>query len=214
MGSTRWTSKTGQLPDEHLRRLLERGFRSHCQEVGRHAHSVTVYVDKVRRTPRYEVIDTKAPGHPVDFDEMRSGCLRGRDIRGSWPDRVQAAVAIELYQKITASTIPTRTGSAADPLGSFYGQAPSSIIYLGFGVFRGRNVAAGGMFGGSSIARFNKDVVAHETAHQWWGSGSATPISATTGSSRPWPKCRPRFTSNRSSAGRNTTRRSRYGATT
>jgi hypothetical protein len=57
-------------------------------------------------------------------------------------------------------------------LGSFYGQAPSSIIYLGFGVFRGEGtVAAGGMFsGGSNIAKFNKDVVAHETAHQWWGS--------------------------------------------
>jgi aminopeptidase N len=57
-------------------------------------------------------------------------------------------------------------------MGTFYGQAPSSIIYLGFGVFRGEGtVAAGGLFQGSSrVARFNRDVVAHETAHQWWGS--------------------------------------------
>jgi aminopeptidase N len=55
-------------------------------------------------------------------------------------------------------------------MGGFYGQAPASIIYLGYGVFRGEGEVAANMGGGDQLSKFNKDVVAHETGHQWWGS--------------------------------------------
>jgi hypothetical protein len=139
---------------------------------------VTVYVDKVSTNALdTRVLDTKGTqGSQGDIQAFREGAASGaRDIRGKQlgPIAVQAAVAIELYEKIYGIDYPfAKLDLVADPLGSFYGQAPSSIIYLGFGVFRGEGqVAAGGMFGGgSNIAKFNKDVVAHETAHQWWGS--------------------------------------------
>ncbi len=137
---------------------------------------VNVYVDKVSTNALdTKIIDTHegTQGQAQELaDSYNSGA---RDIRGKQlsPIAVQAAVAIELYQKLYGIDYPfAKLDLVADPLGSFYGQAPSSIIYLGFGVFRGEGaVAAGGMFeGGASLAKFNKDTVAHETGHQWWGS--------------------------------------------
>jgi hypothetical protein len=142
---------------------------------------VTVYVDKVSTNG----LDTKAldtrgsqgeGSNTQKLQEFNSAAAGGaRDIRGKQlgPIAVQAAVAIELYQKIYGVDYPyAKLDLVADPLGSFYGQSPSSIIYLGFGVFRGEGtVAAGGLFRGSArLAKFNRDVVAHETGHQWWGA--------------------------------------------
>ena len=139
---------------------------------------VNVYVDKTSTAALdTKIIDTKGTqGSVSEAEDFGTALATGaRDIRGKQlgPIAVQASVALDIYREIYGVDYPfAKLDLVADPLGSFYGQAPSSIIYLGFGVFRGEGtVAAGGMFGGgSNIAKFNKDVVAHEAGHQWWGS--------------------------------------------
>jgi peptidase M1-like protein len=132
---------------------------------------VNVYVDKTSTA----ALDTQFSS-AADVQEFNEAAATGaRDIRGKQlgPIATQAAVALNLYKEIYDIDYPfAKLDLVADPEGTFYGQAPSSIIYLGFGVFRGEGeVAAGGLFaGGSRITKFNKDVVAHETGHQWWGS--------------------------------------------
>jgi aminopeptidase N len=56
----------------------------------------------------------------------------------------------------------------SDPLGSYYGQAPPSIVYLGFGVFW--PTAKTNLDSRGDISSFANTVVAHEIGHQWWGS--------------------------------------------
>jgi hypothetical protein len=118
---------------------------------------VRVYVDK---------------GSTAGLTDFESAAGGARDIRASALQSIatQAAVALNLYKEIYEVDYPfAKLDLVADPLGSFYGQAPASLIYLGFGLFWGEGRVAVDMGGGSRISKFNKDTVAHETGHQWWG---------------------------------------------
>jgi len=93
-----------------------------------------------------------------------------RDIRAKSLKAIatQAAVALNLYRELFGVDYPFgKLDLVADPTDDFYGQSPASLIYLGFGLFRGEGAVA--EQGGSSTTKFNKDTVAHETGHQWWG---------------------------------------------
>ena len=82
-------------------------------------------------------------------------------------DATQAAAALNLYTEISGVEYPFgELNLVNDPAtGMLYGQAPSSMVYLGTNVFRG--AASQGDAGRS---RFLKSLVAHEVGHQWWGS--------------------------------------------
>jgi hypothetical protein len=91
----------------------------------------------------------------------------------------QAANSINLFREISGVDYPYGSLNLVnDPRLALYGQAPSSLIYLGSLVFRGEGEMAGegslfsssGRSGGASSAKFLKSVVAHEVGHQWWGS--------------------------------------------
>ena len=83
----------------------------------------------------------------------------------------QAANAINLYREVSGLDYPFgELNIVNDPRGFLYGQAPSSLIYLGSGVFRGEGALAPLFPNATSIAKFLKSVVAHEVGHQWWGN--------------------------------------------
>ncbi len=137
---------------------------------------VRVFVDKVStQTLDTNVFDV-GRGTESDVQGMVDALNSGaRGIRGSQLPSVadQAANALNLYRAIYGQDYPYgKMDLVCDPLGSFYGQSPASIVYLGFGVFRGEGAVAGSAFfqGGADLSKFNKDVVAHEIGHQWWGS--------------------------------------------
>ena len=85
-----------------------------------------------------------------------------------------AANALNLYREIFGTDYPyDKLDLVNDPLGGFYGQAPSSVIYLGNPDFFGKGAMSGALEFGSSLSTFQDSVVAHEVAHQWWGSSIA-----------------------------------------
>jgi len=109
-------------------------------------------------------------------DDLNSGA---RGIRTNQLQAIaeQAANSINLYRELSGLDYPYgELNLVNDPAPAMYGQAPSSLIYLGSLVFRGEGEMAGGgsllsgRGGGTRSAKFLKSVTAHEVGHQWWGS--------------------------------------------
>ncbi len=89
------------------------------------------------------------------------------------PIATQAAASINLYRELSGVDYPYgELNLVNDPEGFLYGQAPSSLIYLGSGVFRGSGFLTSVLPGANAtyISKFLKSVTAHEVGHQWWGS--------------------------------------------
>ncbi len=105
----------------------------------------------------------------------RGGDSAARGIRPSQlrPIAAQAAVAIDLFKELSGVDYPYgELNLVNDPAPALYGQAPSSLIYLGSMVFRGSGTlsSGSGAGGGTGTSKFLKSVTAHEVGHQWWGS--------------------------------------------
>jgi len=134
---------------------------------------VEVHVDQVSMMQLTAEVQTQQDMEDV-VEEINSGArgIRGKQLRAIGE---QAANSINLFREISGLDYPYGSLNLVnDPALALYGQAPSSLIYLGSRVFRGEGEVSGdgGLFGGggTSTAKFLKSVVAHEVGHQWWGS--------------------------------------------
>jgi hypothetical protein len=84
----------------------------------------------------------------------------------------EAANSLNLYREIFGVDYPfDKLDLVNDPLGALYGQAPSSLVYLGSASFWSKGVL--GSVGGANFTKFVNSLVAHEVGHQWWGSSVA-----------------------------------------
>ncbi|MDH3591187.1 MAG: M1 family aminopeptidase [Planctomycetota bacterium] len=130
---------------------------------------VNVYVDEVStQTVSLAVTSFDKFSNDVESQQLGGRGVRSKQLR---PIGEQAVNSINLYREISGVDYPYgELNLVCDPFGAFYGQAPSSLVYLGFGVFRGEGTVSGEMGGGTNLAKFNKSVVAHEIGHQWWGA--------------------------------------------
>ncbi len=104
----------------------------------------------------------------VDKASFQDWGIRPKALR---PLANQAANAINLYTEISGLEYPYgELNIVNDYLGGLYGQAPSSLIYLGSPVFRGEGFLAQFFTSPTRISKFLKSVTAHEVGHQWWGA--------------------------------------------
>ncbi|ANM30262.1 hypothetical protein ABI59_12725 [Acidobacteria bacterium Mor1] len=135
---------------------------------------VAVHVDEVSMQ-QLDIEVSDRFGETMDNFNSGARGIRGKQLR---PIATQAAVSINMFNEISGVDYPYgELNLVNDPAPALYGQAPSSLIYLGSLVFRGEGtMAGGGIFsgrqggGGTGTAKFLKSVVAHEVGHQWWGS--------------------------------------------
>ena len=98
----------------------------------------------------------------VDRDNMRAWNIRPKQLR---PLADDAANALNLYREIFGVEYPYARLDLVNDTASLRGQSPASLIYLGSAAFRGE-----GALSDASATTFVKSLVAHEVAHQWWGS--------------------------------------------
>lgn len=132
-----------------------------------------IYGDYIEDTPG--TLATKMDGTEipvtihVDKDGMNDWEIRPKQLK---PLAQQAVNALNLYREVYGVDYPYgKLDLVNDPLGFLYGQAPASIVYLGSGAFRGEGILASTSGGDASgTAKFLGSLVAHEVAHQWWGS--------------------------------------------
>jgi hypothetical protein len=133
---------------------------------------VTVHVDEV--SMQQLELDAQTYQDYQDLQEEFSSGARGIRAKQLRAIGDQAVNAINLYRELSGIDYPYgELNLVNDPQPAMYGQAPSSLIYLGSLVFRGEGTMAGDTLlggGGESTAKFLKSVVAHEVGHQWWGS--------------------------------------------
>jgi hypothetical protein len=136
-----------------------------------HVDEVSMMIDTYKGARRTgDTSDRKETG-AVKVIEGTVG-IRGKQLRSI---AEQAANAINLYGSLSGVDYPYGSLNLVnDPVLALYGQAPSSLIYLGSNVFRGEGEMSGegSLFGGggTGTSKFLKSVVAHEVGHQWWGS--------------------------------------------
>jgi hypothetical protein len=134
---------------------------------------VEVHVDEVSMGQlAIEVVTGKQAQDSFEAARQGSRGIRGKQLR---PIAEQAANSINLFTELSGLDYPYgELNLVNDPQGFLYGQAPSSLIYLGAFVFRGEGTVSGdttfGSGGGTRTSKFLKSVVAHEVGHQWWGS--------------------------------------------
>ena len=106
----------------------------------------------------------------VDEASFANFGIRGTELREV---AEQAANSINLYTEVSGLEYPFgELNLVNDARGGLYGQAPSSIIYLGSAVFIGEGELANnpGFTDPSQISKFKRSVIPHEVGHQWWGN--------------------------------------------
>jgi len=125
----------------------------------------------------YVEAPSKVVAKRLDGTEIPVTMHVDRDAMGSWgiaPKALtavadQAANALNLYREVFGVDYPyARLDLVNDPLGALYGQAPSSIVYLGSAGLWSEGVL--GSIGGAGWTKVAHSLVAHEVGHQWWGS--------------------------------------------
>jgi hypothetical protein len=180
VNTTRWVTKQPVMfPSVTFGKYIEMESKVKVTKSDGTEIPIKVHVDKT--STNMLDVDISTANEARQFQEAISSGARGIRGRSMRSIADQAANSIRLYQEVFGVDYPfARLDLVADPVGGlFYGQAPSSLIYLGAFVFRGEGEMAGGTLisGGTRIAKFLKSVVAHEVGHQWWGSSTVNASS-------------------------------------